>query len=215
MKAENNLLNIIYLDTDIAVIVKPPELLSIPGRGEDKFDSVSSRLKQLYPRTIDQPSVHRLDMQTSGLMVLAFNRESHRNLSIQFQNREIIKHYIAILNGELKTDSGRIELAFRLDPNNRPYQVYDPINGKIGITEYKKIETKNGKSKVLFKPSTGRTHQLRLHSAHTKGLGIPIIGDRLYGNSTENDRLLLHANYLEFNHPINNKRISFSSEADF
>ena len=210
-----DLLEIIYKDPSIAVVNKPGGILSIPGRGEGKKDSVTERLKRLFPETIEQPSVHRLDMYTSGLIVLAFTKEAHRNLSIQFQKKEVVKQYTAVIDGEINRESGVIKLKFRLDPENRPFQVYDPVNGKEGITEWKKISTENGKTRILFTPHTGRTHQLRLHSAHEKGLGIPIIGDRLYGRGKEGDQMMLHASYLEFTHPETGERISFSSEAHF
>ncbi len=154
-------------------------------------------------------------MYTSGLLVLAFTKDAHRNLSIQFQKKEVFKQYTAVLDGEVAGESGLIRLKFRLDPENRPYQVYDPLNGKEGITEWVKISTENGKSRILFTPLTGRTHQLRLHSAHDKGLGIPIIGDRLYGSGKEGEEMLLHASYLEFKHPATDERISFTSAAPF
>ena len=212
---KQKLLDIIYKDSSIVVINKQGGLLSIPGRGDDKKDSVTERIKTLYPESIDQPSVHRLDMYTSGLIVLAFTKEAHRNLSIQFQKKEVVKQYTAVLDGEITGESGVIKLEFRLDPENRPFQVYDPVNGKEGITEWEKISTENGKTRILFTPYTGRTHQLRLHSAHEKGLGIPITGDRLYGSGKEGDQMMLHASYLEFTHPETGERISFSSPPPF
>ena len=212
---KSSLLNIIYKDSSIAVINKPGGLLSIPGRGEDKKDSAAERLKILFPETIDQPSVHRLDMYTSGLLVLAFTKDAHRKMSIQFQKKEILKKYTALLDGEVTGENGLIKLKFRLDPENRPYQVYDPVNGKEGITEWEKISVKNGKTRILFTPLTGRTHQLRLHSYHEKGLGIPITGDRLYGSGKEGDQMMLHASCLEFNHPETGKRVCFTSEPPF
>ncbi len=212
---KQKLLDVIYKDSSIVVINKQGGLLSIPGRGDDKKDSVTERIKTLYPESIDQPSVHRLDMYTSGLIVLAFTKEAHRNLSIQFQKKEVVKQYTAVLDGEITGESGVIKLKFRLDPENRPFQVYDPVNGKEGITEWKKISTENGKTRILFTPYTGRTHQLRLHSAHEKGLGIPITGDRLYGSGKEGDQMMLHASYLEFTHPETGERISFTSDPPF
>ena len=212
---KQKLLDVIYKDSSIVVINKQGGLLSIPGRGDDKKDSVTERIKTLYPESIDQPSVHRLDMYTSGLIVLAFTKEAHRNLSIQFQKKEVVKQYTAVLDGEITGKSGVIKLKFRLDPENRPFQVYDPVNGKEGITEWKKISTENGKTRILFTPYTGRTHQLRLHSAHEKGLGIPITGDRLYGSGKEGDQMMLHASYLEFTHPETGERISFTSDPPF
>lgn len=209
------LLDVIYKDKFIVVVNKPGGLLSIPGRGEDKKDSVTERLKKLFPESIEQPSVHRLDMFTSGLMVLALTKETHRNLSIQFQNKEIIKQYTALLDGIVDEKSGIITLKFRLDPDNRPYQVYDPEQGKEGITEWKKAGTENGKTRIIFTPLTGRTHQLRLHSSHEKGLGIPITGDHLYGNGEEGDPMMLHASKLVFTHPDSGEKMEFSSPPPF
>ena len=209
------LLDIIFKDSSITVVNKPGGLLSIPGRGDDKKDSVTERLKTLFPETIEQPSVHRLDMYTSGLLVLALTGEAHRNLSIQFQRKKVFKQYTALLDGEVGRESGIIKLKFRLDPENRPYQVYDPVNGKEGITEWRRISIENGKTRILFTPLTGRTHQLRLHSYHEKGLGIPICGDRLYGNGKEREQMMLHASYIEFTHPDTGERISFESPPPF
>ena len=208
-------LDIIYKDPFIAVVNKPGGLLSVPGRGVDKKDCVTERLKIIYPESIDQPSVHRLDMYTSGLMVLALTKDAHRNLSIQFQEKEVLKEYTALLDGIIKEDKGIICLPFRLDTANRPYQIYDNVNGKQGITEWKNAGIENSKTRIIFTPRTGRTHQLRLHSSHKKGLGIPIIGDRLYGNGKEGDMMMLHASYLDFSHPDTGKRIQFSSPPPF
>lgn len=212
---KNNYLEFIYRDEFIAVVNKPGGLLSIPGKGPDKQDCVTSRLKNIIPESIEQPSVHRLDMATSGLLVLALTKESHKNLSIQFQNREVGKKYIALLEGIVAGENGRIELPFRLDVDNRPYQIYDPVQGKNGITEWEKIETTNGKTRVEFTPLTGRTHQLRIHAAHKLGLNTPIVGDPLYGNGNEGDKLFLHASEITFAHPIKKTTLTFKSSPDF
>ena len=126
MKAGKDL-TIIHSDTSIVVVEKPGGMLAVPGRGEDRQDCVANRVKKLFPSCIDQPAVHRLDMFTSGLMILALKAEAHRHLSQQFATRSVSKRYIALVDGLPKQDSGTIELAFRLDPDNRPYQVYDPV----------------------------------------------------------------------------------------
>jgi tRNA pseudouridine32 synthase/23S rRNA pseudouridine746 synthase len=187
----------------------------VPGKGEENQDCVVSRIKALYPDCIEQPAVHRLDMDTSGLMVLALTADAQRELSRQFHDRETEKHYIALLDGVVTGDEGTIELPFRLDVENRPYQIFDPVNGKTGITHWKVLSTDNKKTRVEFIPVTGRTHQLRVHAASEHGLGIPIAGDRLYGSGTAPGQLKLHASFLSFTHPRTGERLEFRSEPDF
>lgn len=229
-------LEILYQDSQIVVINKASGLLSIPGRTEDKKDSVTQRLKQLYPFCIEQPSVHRLDMETSGLLVLALTKEAHRDLSIQFQQGLVKKQYIAILDGSLYKatgegapkngeKSGHIELKFRLDVENRPHQIYDEENGKLGITDWKLLDIfsmktsintdKRTVTKVLFTPLTGRTHQLRLVSSDIHGFNLPIVGDTLYGNPKPGERLLLHSCFLEFSHPQTKQKMTFTCPPEF
>lgn len=208
-------LPVIYKDPALAVVNKPGGLLSVPGRGPDKIDSVETRLKALFPGCINQPAVHRLDMDTSGLILLAFNTEAHGRLSKQFQERLVEKQYIALLDGRIGPSGGEIRLAFRLDPENRPYQKYDPELGKLGITRWEKIGIEDGKTRVLFHPLTGRTHQLRLHAAHERGLGCPVIGDRLYGNGQPGDPMCLHASSLRFTHPDTGIVLQFESPPPF
>ncbi|MBP5357748.1 MAG: RluA family pseudouridine synthase [Treponema sp.] len=221
-------LEIIWRDKDICVINKPSGLLSIPGRGEEKQDCVSTRLRRLFPECIEQPSVHRLDMETSGLMVYAFTEEAHRNLSRQFENGIVKKEYTALLDGILPKkgikEKGCMELYFRLDVENRPHQIWDSINGKKAVTEWQIINVEpytapDGKQKnvtrVRFIPHTGRTHQLRLASADSHGFGTPIIGDSLYGKPIGDERLMLHASSLSFVHPISGLPMSFKSVAPF
>lgn len=209
------MINIIHEDPLFVVVEKPSGLLAVPGRGVDKQDCVVSRLKKLFPHCIEQPSVHRLDMDTSGLMVLALTKESHRNLSIQFSERSVEKKYIALLDGVVNEEEGKIKLAFRLDTDNRPHQVYDPVHGKIGISQWRKLDTEKQRTRIEFQPLTGRTHQLRLHAAHEKGLGCPIVGDRLYGNGKDEDRLMLHAELLHFQHPESGVEMEFKSLVPF
>ena len=147
----------------------------------------------VFPSCIKQPAVHRLDMDTSGLMVVALTADTHRNLSRQFHERQTQKRYVALLNGVLDAECGTIELPFRLDVNNRPIQIYDEINGKMGITHWKKIAIEGNTTRVDFIPVTGRTHQLRVHASHAKGLGIPIVGDPFYGDGSGPGQLKLHA----------------------
>jgi len=209
------MVNVLYQDPQLVVVEKPGGLLAVPGRGPDKQDCVVSRIRDLYPDMILQPAVHRLDMFTSGLMVLARTKVSHRHLSLQFEKRTTEKLYVALLDGILEGPGGRIELKFRLDVNNRPLQIYDPEQGKPGITLWRKIGIEEDCTRVEFTPLTGRTHQLRLHSAHRCGLGIPIVGDSLYGRGTEGEQMMLHAAKLTFAHPSTGENLTFTSEPLF
>jgi len=206
---------ILYYDYALVVAVKPPGLLAVPGRGPDKVDCLVNRLRRLFPRMIAQPAVHRLDMATSGLMVVAITATAQRELSRQFASRMVEKEYVAVLDGLVAVEAGRIELAFRLDPAHRPHQIYDPEHGKLGITRWRRLADEQGRSRLALFPETGRTHQLRLHAAHRLGLGIPIVGDALYGHGQDGDRLLLHATGLAFLHPESGQRLVFHHEPDF
>lgn len=208
-------MTLLHQDQDIVVVVKESGLLSVPGRGIEKIDSVSHRIRESIPGCIEQPSVHRLDMDTSGLMVLGLTKESHRHLSMQFQNRETDKKYQALLEGIPSEDKGTITLPFRLDIENRPFQIYDEVHGKMGTTHWEKIAIEGPHSRISFEPITGRTHQLRLHAYHPKGLGIPIIGDSFYGNGTGPGQLKLHACELTFTHPSSGERLTFVSPPPF
>jgi len=208
-------IRLIYVDEDVIVVDKPAGLLAVPGRGPENQDCVVNQVRDYFPDVIEQPAVHRLDMDTSGLMVLARNSRAHAHLSEQFARRKVKKRYNAILEGEVAGDAGEIELAFRLDPDNRPHQVYDPVQGKVGITRWFKLAVHKGRTRVEFIPLTGRTHQLRLHAAHELGLGCPIVGDRLYGSRKPGERMLLHAQYLQFFHPATEKKQVFRSAVPF
>jgi tRNA pseudouridine32 synthase/23S rRNA pseudouridine746 synthase len=211
----DSLLDVVHEDPHFVVIDKPSGMLSVPGRGPEKQDCVCARVRTLYPGCIEQPAVHRLDMDTSGLMVVARDAESHRRLSHQFQSRKTSKRYIGLLDGELEEERGTIRLPFRLDIDNRPFQIYDEIHGKLGITHWEKLSVTNGVTRVAFMPITGRTHQLRVHAAHARGLGIPIVGDPLYGNGTGPGQLKLHACELGFLHPASDERLAFQSPTPF
>jgi len=215
MKSKPQTLQILHNDPAFLVVNKPGGLLAVPGRGPDKQDCVVNRIKELFSDTIQQPAVHRLDMYTSGIMLLAKNSSSHRNLSKQFEQRIVHKEYVAVLDGIVKEESGVIDLKFRLDTENRPHQIYDPEQGKQGISRWQKICDRDGKTYIHFFPLTGRTHQLRLHASHPLGLGIPIMGDSLYGNGHDGDKMFLHASKISFLHPVSNTRIQFISNADF
>ncbi len=208
-------MKIVHADAHIVVVDKPGGLLAVPGRGPEKQDCVESRLRRRFVDMPRQPAVHRLDMATSGLMVLARTPDAHRNLSMQFAERNIDKEYVALLDGRLSRSSGRIELKFRLDTGRRPYQIYDPGRGKLGITLWWKIGEEAAGTRVLFKPLTGRTHQLRLHAAHDLGLGCPIQGDALYGRGRQGERMMLHASSLTLVHPYSGIRRTFTAAIPF
>lgn len=208
-------LKIVYHDTAIVVVEKPGGMLSVPGRGPDKQDCVTSRLKMDFPQMITQPAVHRLDMYTSGLLVVAITAAAHRSLNRQFMERGVSKRYQAIIDGQVQDIDGEIRLPFRLDPDNRPLQIHDPVHGKMGVTRWRNLGTEGNRSRIQFTPLTGRTHQLRVHSAHPLGLGYPIVGDNLYGNGRDGDRMLLHAEFLEFEHPETGDRVAFHSAPPF
>jgi len=227
---------VLYKDEDIVVVNKPSMLLSVPGRTPDKQDCLVNRIKTLYPDCIEQPSVHRLDMETSGLMVYALKEEPHRNLNRQFENKVVQKEYTALLDGVLDkadglnapepgTKTGHMELKFRLDPDNRPHQIYDEEFGKLGITDWENlgVETwtnpltgeRKPVTRMKYIPLTGRTHQLRLISADTHGFHLPIVGDTLYGICNPGERLMLHCNYLSFIHPTTGESLTFNLKAPF
>ncbi len=210
-------LDYIYLDEDIAVVNKKAGFLSVPGRGEEKLDSVAYRFHTLFPSSPEVPHVHRLDMDTSGIMVLAFNKSAHKKLSLAFEKREVKKTYTALLEGLIKEESGDISLPLRLDVDNRPRQIVDFVNGKEAFTHWERlsVERRNGKlcTRVIFYPHTGRTHQLRVHAA--EGLGHPIIGDNLYGTRDDGERLCLHAQSITFEHPGTGEEMTFRSDPDF
>ncbi len=212
-------LDIIHRDEHILVVNKPSSLLSVPGRTVQNIDSVETRVRRLYPDAPLQCATHRLDMDTSGLLVVALSKQGHAGMQQLFRQQQVTKQYTALLDGILTRQEGTITLPFRLDPDNRPHQVYDEVNGKWGTTTFKRLgveRTTEGRlvTRILFEPRTGRTHQLRLHSAHPKGLGLPILGDRLYGNGMK-DRLHLHAHMISFTHPITGESMTFSAETPF
>jgi tRNA pseudouridine32 synthase/23S rRNA pseudouridine746 synthase len=148
-------------------------------------------------------------------MVIAVTDEAHRHLNRQFEAREVLKEYTALLEGEVELTAGEIRLPFRLDPDNRPYQIHDPVHGKMGISRWRRLRHEAGRTRVLFMPLTGRTHQLRLHAAHRLGLGCPIVGDSLYGSGHDGEQMMLHASSLTFTHPVTGQGLSFFSRPPF
>ncbi|WP_177764796.1 RluA family pseudouridine synthase [Flavobacterium sp. I3-2] len=204
-------LEIIYDDEFMVVINKPADFLSVPGIHVK--DSVYERIKMKYINATGPLIIHRLDMPTSGLLVLAKSKEAHKILQSQFIKRTVVKKYIALLEGVLTVNVGEINLPIRLDLDDRPRQLVCEKYGKNARTKYEIIEIKNNRTKVYFYPITGRTHQLRVHASHHLGLNTPIVGDDLYGKSDR--RLHLHAAYLELNHPVTNQRMFFEASCDF
>ena len=268
---EEEELEIVFEDEWLLVVNKPAGMLSVPGKAEDR-DSVYHRLKKKYPEATGPMIVHRLDMATSGLLLVAKTKEVHQDLQAQFANRSIKKRYVAVLDGAIiKTEketkpiaekaillaketvstkktakaertgnTGRIELPLCLNPLDRPRQMVSSEHGKEAITEYqiiseseritsesentfnesnrideseRNINESRKYTRIVFYPLTGRTHQLRVHAAHPEGLGCPILGDELYGKKA--DRLYLHAEYIEFRHPIYGDILCIQKEADF
>ncbi len=212
---EKKVIQVLYQDEHCLVVDKPAGLLAVPGRGLDKQDCVVKRIRQQVPRCIEQPAVHRLDMDTSGLMVLALTQQAHRGLSRAFSERQVQKLYAAVVAGQPTREAGNIRLKFRLDPNDRPRQVYDPVQGREGLSYWQRLRVYESTTLVAFKPITGRTHQLRLHASHPQGLACPIVGDRLYGTRLPGQRMLLHAAWLSFCHPVSGERLCYQSSPSF
>jgi len=213
---------IVHTSARCVVVDKPSGLLSVPGIGPEKADCVISRVKAMFPGATGPMMVHRLDMETSGLLVVALDAEAQRDLSLQFERRSVHKRYTAVLRGVVQLDSGEIDLPMRLDVDHRPYQIVDFEQGRPAHTRFRVLERGATRTLVEFEPTTGRTHQLRVHAAYSGkpewrqgvrsvarvpenpaarvGLGCPIVGDELYGER-EGSRLMLHAGVLEFDEP--------------
>lgn len=212
MQVPSQNLEIVYEDPWLSVINKPAGMLSVPGK-EDAV-SVYSLMREQYPEADSPLTVHRLDMATSGLMLIAKTKRVHQNLQAQFKNRLVRKRYVALLEGIVPKDKGTVDLPLCLNPLDRPRQMVHTEHGKPAITDYQVLERLDGKrTRIAFYPRTGRTHQLRIHAAHPLGLHCPIIGDELYGEKA--DRLYLHAEYLEFTHPITGETVRITKEAEF
>ncbi len=204
-------LKIIYEDDYIIAYNKPSGLLSV--RGLNHTLSVQSIAEERYPQLLNNMIVHRLDMDTSGVLILAKSGEVQRNLQQQFAEHTIRKRYIAIVDGEISSPSGSISLPLILDPNDRPRQRVDYEQGKEAFTHYKLLSIEGGCSRLALYPQTGRTHQLRVHCAHYQGLNTPIVGDRLYG--TASGRLMLHAEQITLIHPATGRKFTLSAEVEF
>ncbi|PWH86318.1 RluA family pseudouridine synthase [Brumimicrobium oceani] len=201
----------VYEDDYILVINKPYDLLSVPGK--EIYDSVYARIKKQYPNAEGPLLIHRLDMSTSGILIIAKDIESHRILQQQFIKRTVEKSYTALLDGYLKETQGTIDLPLILDVLDRPRQKVDFEKGKSARTEWRVLERKKGMTRIELIPVTGRTHQLRVHCAHIKGLNTPIKGDDLYGKVS--DRLYLHATTLKIKHPATKEEMFFEAQPEF
>lgn len=206
---------VVYEDEHVVIVDKPSGMLSVPGLSQK--DCVSSRLSQRYPDAKGQLVVHRLDLDTSGLLLAAKDPAVFSALQRLFSLRQISKRYVAWLDGEVRDERGVIDLPLRMDVDDRPRQIHDPVHGKPAITSWELLERQAGRSKVAFVPHTGRTHQLRVHASNPLGLDAPIVGDRLYGREAPDhgERLLLHAEYLSFVHPVTGATVAVTREAPF
>ncbi len=207
-------LDSVYVDEQLLVLNKPAGLLSVPGRGIEKQDCLLRRVQQVYPEAL---TVHRLDMSTSGLMVLARGKAMERALSILFQQRAVHKRYIAVVSGQLAQEHGSIDLPLITDWPNRPRQKVDDEHGKASQTRYQLLhyDSQTDTSRVELEPLTGRTHQLRVHMM---SLGHAILGDEFYATPAvyaQSDRLLLHATCLGFTHPVSGAALRWHSEPIF
>jgi len=206
-------LQLIFVDDHLIIVDKPAGLLSVPGRGEDKADCLVSRLHAQFPEAL---AVHRLDMATSGLLVLARGEAMHKAFSRLFREREVAKRYVAVLEGLLEQTAGEVDLPLICDWPNRPRQKVDPDIGKPSLTKFRLLglDQSANSSRVELEPITGRSHQLRVHMA---ALGHPILGDDLYGKEGAPDpgRLLLHASDLAFAHPATGEPMRFHCATPF
>ena len=206
-------LELIYCDDFLLAVSKPAGLLSVPGRGEDKLDSLSIRVQAEFP---DALVTHRLDRDTSGLLLFPRGADMHRRISLMFEQREMQKSYIAVVLGKLEPEQGEVNLPLIVDWPNRPRQMVDAVTGKPSLTRYQALsyDAASNTSRVSLEPITGRTHQLRVHMSAS---GHPILGDTLYGGNADGwtERLLLHAHTLDFRHPVTGESLSLVSDLPF
>lgn len=208
---------VVYEDEHLLVVNKPSGMLTVPGRSAALQDCVVSRLRTRFPQATGPLAVHRLDLDTSGLLLAAKSLEVAKALQRLFSLREVEKHYVAWLDGTVMGDHGHISLPLRVDINDRPRNIHDPVHGKPAHTEWRVLAREGDRTRVQLTPHTGRSHQLRVHAAHPEGLNAPILGDRLYGRLPPDDdeRLLLHAEHLSFVHPITGIRVTVDAPAPF
>ena len=212
MCASPPVLRLFHIDEHMLVVDKPHGLLSVPGKGPAGEDCLIRRVQADYP---DALIVHRLDMATSGIMVMARGPEAHRTLSMAFADRQVAKSYVAIVAGEMTVDAGEVDLPLITDWPNRPRQMVDHATGKPSLTRYRVLWRGEGVTRVALEPVTGRSHQLRVHML---ALGHPIVGDALYAPPeviAQSPRLLLHVERIEVPHPVSGERLMFVSPALF
>ena len=186
-------------------------MLTVPGKLLE--DSLLIRYREAHPEATGPIVVHRLDQETSGLVIFAKDKETHKFLQQQFENHSVKKCYIALLEGVVTDDEGIIDLPIRPDVDDRPRQRVDRDHGRPAVTRYRVLERSGGMTRVALEPLTGRTHQLRVHCSHALGLNCPIVGDRLYGHAS--DRLKLHAQTITVVHPFTHLPITLESSPDF
>lgn len=205
-------LDVLFKNDRILAVNKPAGLLSVPGLGPQNQDCIASRAAALFPGAM---IVHRLDAETSGVMVLALDPDTHRRLSMQFEQRRTEKAYVAIVHGRPGKDEGEIELPIRKDIDNRPLSIVDPVHGKPSVTRWRVIDHLGDRTRLELTPITARTHQLRLHLS---AIGHPILGDTLYAPAAVRflaPRLLLHARLLTVTDPRTQERLAFESPVPF
>lgn len=211
-------LRLVHADQRYVVVDKPAGLLSVPGRGEDKADCAVARVRELFPEATGPMVVHRLDMDTSGLLVIALDAGAQRDLSVQFQDRLTRKAYVALVAGAVDRDEGYVDLPLRVDWPNRPRQIVCLSEGRPAQTEFRVLKRESDRTRLELVPVTGRTHQLRVHCADPRGLGRAILGDRLYAEGPARDdhpRLMLHAARLSIRPPGSKRLVDFESEVPF
>lgn len=204
--------DILYADSALLVAAKPSGLLAVPGRGDDKHDCLASRVQARFP---DALVVHRLDMATSGLMLMAIGKVVQRRLDRMFRERRVDKRYVAVVAGRVWPTAGEIDLPLAADWPNRPRQRVDRLSGRPSLTTYRVLAGDEERTRLELTPHSGRTHQLRVHLA---AIGHPIVGDSLYASpeiAAGSPRLLLHAAYLSFAHPLHGAKLTFASVAPF
>lgn len=202
---------VLHADHEILVVAKPAGLLSVPGRGEGKSDCLIERLRGAFPTIL---LVHRLDQDTSGVMVFGLTPHAQRTLSKQFEDRKVRKTYVARLDGRLEPKTGTVDLPLIVDWPNRPRQKVDHAEGRPAQTDWRVIRANDQETRVRLFPLTGRSHQLRVHMSET---GHAILGDPLYatGAAADHPRLMLHAEKLRFRHPDSGEQVSFNQPAPF
>ena len=202
---------VLHADHEILVVDKPAGLLSVPGKGPELADCLIARLAEAFPQVL---LVHRLDRDTSGVMVFALTPHAQRHLGLQFEKRQMKKTYVARVQGDVAEKSGEIDLPLNVDWPNRPRQIVDHANGKSALTEWRAQRRVGGETRMQLFPKTGRSHQLRVHML---ALGHPILGDPLYAPETlaAHDRMMLHAEELRLRHPDGGAGLRFRVKAPF